>query len=294
MRIFSVVAALIVLAGPAVGQASDGPRTPPLAGSVSVMPFAGTDVAVGGRMLRQTEIRSPAAGNIKIAVGGPELSFLVPNKAALSLYDVSFGKLYEAPREFGLSFNYGILDLGEIFATARHMRADPLTPIVGQVAANTTAGVVGGSNFKSFDEIRAKASAFAATTFEAGYRHYFRTNSSLMPYVAGSLGVTYLPAVDVDLMIRNASTGVKMTEGADFSIGKMRLFDRTFAPTAGVEIGITYNLADRMAIGFETGLRVTSRHRQNDADIQLPAAAGLNDSTERYSMPVRITGRFKF
>ncbi len=245
-------------------------------------------------MLRETEIRSPATGNLKIAVGGPELSFLVPNQPALSLYDVSFGKLYEAPREFGLSFNYGVLDLGELFATARHMYADPLTPIIGQVAANTTAGVVGGNNFSSFEEIRAKASTFNATTLEIGYRHYFRTASPFTPYVAGSLGATYLPAVEVDLLIRNATTGVNKTEGMDFSIGKMRMFDRTFAPTAGVEIGVTYSLTNQMAIGFETGLRVTSRHRPNDSDILLPSAARLNDSTERYSVPVRITGRFNF
>jgi hypothetical protein len=295
MRKLATVAILLTLAGPAVGQTNDGPRTAPSIGRFSLSPFVGTDASVGGRMLRQAEIRSPAAGNIQIAVGGPALNFLVPNQAAFTLHDVSFGKLYEAPREFGLSFAYGIVDGGEIFATARHAHAEPRNAIIGEIANNTTAGIVGGGiNFTSFDEIRAKASAFNATTLEAGYRHFFRTGSSFTPYFAGSVGATYLPAVEVDLLVRNAKTGVNMIEGRDFSIGKMNLFDRTLAPTFGIEVGVTYSLTDQMTIGVETGLRYTARYSQNDSGIAHASAAGINDATERYSVPFRLTGRFAF
>lgn len=294
MRALASAAVLLVLAGPAVGQTNNAPRTVPVAGQFTASPFVGTDASVGGRMLRQTEIRSPGAGNIQIVTGGPEISFLVPNRPALTFHDISFGKLYEAPREIGLGFAYAIVDRGEIFATLRHVHASPRNAIIGEVAENTTAGVVGGPNFRSRDEIRAKAGTFNATTVEAGYRHFFQTSSSFAPYVAGSAGATYLPAVAVDLLIRNARTAAGEVEGRDFSIGKMNMFDRTFAPTFGVEIGATYSLTDGMSIGVETGLRYTARPRQNDSQFAHAPAVGLNDATERYSIPFRLSGRIAF
>ncbi|MBI3506056.1 MAG: hypothetical protein HY059_14545 [Proteobacteria bacterium] len=275
------IAASLALAASASGasaQSPAGPRMAPALGRVALTPHVGTDVTLDSSMTRSATARvSELALFNGIAFDGPGF---------LNIATRSFGDLYGKPLDLGFDMSYGVSDRGEIFGGMRFLHATGQKTAVG---AFTVSGSVKAAAFEAGAALLAKPGNFASGTLEAGYRHFLTTQGPLLAYLSGSVGVTRTSSINADLSVRSAANG-------DLPAGNVKIYDSTFAPTAGLQVGVTYALAPQASFGVETGLRFDGALKGNDDDIRTndSGLTAINDSSRRLSMPLRLTGRIAF
>ncbi|MBL8806107.1 MAG: hypothetical protein JNN22_04595 [Rhodospirillales bacterium] len=281
-RIFltSVLACVALVSGSAAQSLDGGPRHAPGAGRFAVMPHFGTELDLGGNFTESARANVPA-----VSIFG-KLSF--DTSGNITVAARTFGDLYSMPAELGFDMAYGVSDLGEVFGGFRYIRATGRRAVIG--AVNATGTVVGtGNGFSPGAALSAQMENFGSVAGEVGYRQFLIGSGSLLPYVAGSLGATRTSTVGSELFVRNDL-------GADESIGRVALFQRSYAFTGGMQVGATYALAPQAALGVEVGARYVGAMRGNDTDLR-GGDNGLftvNDSGGRWTLPIRLTGRIVF
>lgn len=272
LRTAAIVAIGAFAASTAAAQAPQGPRTFPSAGSVTIMPQVGADFTVGGKATKAASETVAAAGTIRI--GSSTITFNAAGSATIG--EKKFTDVYETPMVIGFTGAYGLFDGGEIFGGLRytHATAKSTSGITYNVAGN-----INGTAFSAGATSTIKPSDFQAFSLDIGYRQFFRMGS-FFPYAGVYGGVLRTSAIDI-------------TETLAGVTGTARLYDETFTPTLGLQLGVTYNLAPAAAIGLETGLRYNFGLRGQDRDL----AAGfrsVNDAGERLSIPLTATARLAF
>jgi hypothetical protein len=246
--------------GAVMAQTMPAPRTMPQPGQWSLTPMIGSDVTVGG------EFSKAASQSASVSGSG------FTGTATVSLISRRFDDMYDTPILAALSTGYGVSNAGEVFGTVRYEHASGKTTAIGSA---TVAGTLNGQAVSASAPISAKADEFNQVGLDIGYRHFFPTGSNFLPYVSGSVGFNYVPAIDVAL-----SSG-----GTD--LGKSHFYKDSVTAGVGLNLGLSYAIASGAALGIEAGVRYDSK-LDGHSD-----ASGVT-SGDRVSVPLVATGRFTF
>ena len=114
---------------------------------------------------------------------------------------------------------------------------------------------------------------------EIGFREYLNNaGAGFRPYVGATVGGAYNEAIDII-----EPTATPATAG----IGRTRLHDGGWVPTASALVGFEFATSRNAALGLESGLRYEGKR-----DIELSNTFGKAD--DRYSVPLKLRGRFRF
>lgn len=222
----------------------------------------------------------PAGGDVHggATAAVPDLGPLNPDLAGvdaeLRIQPRSFDDIYGDGMNLGAEFAYGMSENAEVFGSARYMQADEGRVQVGGAfvpALDTTLPVYG-----TFGKYKAYA-------LEAGYRRYFGSGM-VKPYVAGRLGAVFTDKIDATFEIPDA--GIKIADAP--------FYDSSTSFTAGVDVGLSYALNDRVSLQAETGVRYIWRLNDDDSAIGGLGLASINGGGDRTYVPVTLRAKFAF
>ena len=243
-----------------MAQTMPAPRTMPQPGQWSLTPMIGSDVTVGG------EFSKAASASAPVAFSG------FSGTATISLNRTRFDDVYDTPILAALSAGYGISNAGELFGTVRYEHASAKTTGIGSVSI---AGTINGTAVVASAPLSAKADEFNQVGLDLGYRHFFPTGTNFLPYISGSVGFNYVPAIDIN--ISSGGTSLLTTH----------FYKDSVTAGLGLNLGVTYAVAPGAALGVEAGVRYDSALEGDSG------ASGLT-SGDRVSVPLVATGRFTF
>ncbi|MEM7730140.1 MAG: hypothetical protein AAF311_12840 [Pseudomonadota bacterium] len=166
---------------------------------------------------------------------------------------------------------------------------DPVTKITAMAFADEADGD-GVVNFGTIggQALTGQLSDYESKGIEVGVRRYFRPSPaplvrSVRPYIEGRVGASYQDAI----VIQNASLG-----GAAVAGGQVGLYDSGWVPAAAGLVGIETPVSPRATVGIETGIRYTGK--QDSTDLTGTAFNGINDGSDRWSMPLMLRTRYRF
>jgi hypothetical protein len=180
----------------------------------------------------------------------------------------SFGDVYDPGFRGQLELGYGLSPTGEVFLRGTYYKMESQTLQVG-----TVAGLALDADFSDYEEWGG----------ELGYRYYFRTDKPWKVYVAGVAGVRFVSELPSTFSVPAA--GVVLSD--------VPFYDSSSVFVLGADIGVSYDLGERLAIGLETG----PRYQTGLSDLEGLAGTGLepiNDTGSRWSMPIVATLRLRF
>lgn len=205
---------------------------------------------------------------------GPLNPALAGVNAELRIQSRSFDDIYGEGMNLGAEFAYGMSDNAEVFGAFRYMQADEGQVQVGGAfvpALNTTLPVYG------------TFSKYEAYALEAGYRQYFGSGA-LKPYVAGRLGAVFTDKINATFEIPDAA----------ITIANVPFYDSSTSLTAGLDVGVSYAVNDRLSLQAETGVRYISSLSDDDSAIGGLGLSSINGAGERAYVPVTLRAKFAF
>jgi len=255
-------------------HADDGLVALPQRGHVSVEPYAGTAVGVGGTFVIEFSEILSQTGTVAGTTFSTALGFDVPNR--------DFSDVYETPQEIGVQLNYGLGDLSEIFGGVSYMRASgkpfdallfTFTGNIGGVPIATGSTMIG--EFEDYQE-------FAANT---GFRQFVDLGSGVKPFLGITASVRKVSAIDLNL--RHASNGV--------AIDNVRFYRPSIAFAGGLQVGFRYEVSDWAALGLTTGINYRTDLTQDDSDVVgFREFTNANNRGDILDIPiaVRLTAQF--
>jgi hypothetical protein len=260
MRKQVFVVGVLTLVGAGAAQAQTAPGRWTVSPEISVEFPSGGDVHGG--------VDAPVAdlGGLNPALAGVS--------ATLEVESRSFDDIYGDAVSFGLEAAYGVNDSAEFFGALRYVTADEGRVQVGGAAVpalNTTLPVFG--TFSDYE----------AWALEAGYRQYFGS-SALRPYVAGRAGVVFTDAISATFEVPDAA----------ITIANAPFYDDSTSFTAGLDVGLSYALSDRVSVQAETGIRYVSELEGDDSAIGGLGLGSINGVGDRTYVPVTLRARFVF
>jgi opacity protein-like surface antigen len=126
-------------------------------------------------------------------------------------------------------------------------------------------------------------SDYKSTALDVGLRRYGRVNTSLRPYVEGTIGLGWIDDINADLVAPQAN---QVIEANNF-------YQSTTAFSWGVSAGLLYDITSRLGGFAQLGLRYTS----GLADVDNFVGTGLdsiNDNSARWTLPFLVGVRVGF
>ncbi|HET7292725.1 MAG TPA: hypothetical protein VFM88_09880 [Vicinamibacteria bacterium] len=180
----------------------------------------------------------------------------------------SFGDVYKEGFRGQLEVGYGVSRAGEVFLRGSYYKMKSETLQVG-----TVAGLVLNADFAEYKEWGG----------ELGYRHYFRVDKPFKLYVGALAGLRYVGELPSTFSVPAA--GVVLSD--------VPFYDSSTVGVFGADLGFSYDLSQRVALGLETG----PRYQTGLSDLEGLADTGLeriNDTGSRWSMPILATLRVRF
>lgn len=124
---------------------------------------------------------------------------------------------------------------------------------------------------------------YESTTLDFGLRKYGRSNTSMRPYVEGSIGLGFINEIDLGLAAPQANL---VTDANNF-------YEQTASFTWAVQAGLLWNMSNRLGGFAQLGLRYVS----GLADVDNFVGQGLesiNDNSSRWTLPFLIGVRVGF
>jgi hypothetical protein len=204
----------------------------------------------------------PLGGDVH--AGGVGTVLGLPTTVSARDYGDVYGTAFRGEAQVG----YGVSERVELFAGGSYAKksADPLQ--VGDVASLTL-----NAQFGEYEEIGV----------EAGMRYFLSQRSMLKPYLAVSGGVRFL----------ESNTPTFSVPAAGVTLSDVPFYDSSTVATAAAGLGLRYDVSSTLSLGVETGPRYQSK------PDNLPTLIGtglesINDTGERWSMPVLFTATLRF
>lgn len=194
--------------------------------------------------------------------------------ATLEIQSRSYDEIYGAGAAGQLELAYGLGGGREVFGAVGYSRADEGQVQVGGArvpALNATLPVLG------------RFSEFSQTTVEAGLRQYFGAGA-LRPYIAARVGVAVTDDVSATFTI----------PAANIRIQNAPFYDGSTTLTVGADVGVSFAVSDRVALGAEAGLRYVGELEGNDTAIGGLGLGAINNDGSRVTVPVKLTARIAF
>jgi hypothetical protein len=180
----------------------------------------------------------------------------------------SFGDVYDPSFRGQLEVGYGTSSASEVFLRGTYYRMKSQTLQVG-----TVAGLALQADFAEYKEWGG----------EIGYRRYFRPEKAFKPYVGVLAGLRFVSELPSTFSVPAA--GVVLSDVPFYEASTVGVF--------GLDLGVSYDVSDRVALGIETG----PRYQTGLSDLEGLAGTGLepiNDVGSRWSMPILATIRVRF
>ncbi len=239
----------------------------PEQGKFSFSVFGGGDVPLSGDVHDGAVAAVPDLGPLNPALAGVN--------AELRIGARGHDRIYDTATSFGAEFGYGFSDRAELFGQLRYTRADEGTVRVGGAfvpALNTELPVLGTfSDYKSL-------------SVEVGYRYYFMQPEAARPFIAARVGATQTDAIQATFAI----------PAADILIPNAPFYQKKWAASAGVDIGVLIPVGERFSITAQTGVRYVADLDGDDSAIGGLGLGSINDTGSRISVPISLTARFDF
>ena len=126
-------------------------------------------------------------------------------------------------------------------------------------------------------------SDYQSLTLDVGLRRYGRMNGNLRPFAEGTIGLGFVDKTDVELIAPQA--GLTM-DATDF-------YDQTTAFTFGGNVGLLWDVMDRMGVFGQIGLRYVTGMADVD-NLEGTDLDTINDNSARWTIPFVFGARFAF
>jgi len=178
-----------------------------------------------------------------------------------SLNKIEYDDAYDTAYRFSGGIAHDVAPKTTLLARGFYKHADSSGDVldVAQDANGATTAAGTFSDYKSYGA-------------EIGFREYLNARgakSQLRPYIGATVGAAYLESIDFNSVTGNSA----------------QLFDGEWVPTASALVGIELPVSKQFSLGVESGLRYEGNREVAD---------GPYDTTDAYSIPVQLRGRFRF
>ena len=124
---------------------------------------------------------------------------------------------------------------------------------------------------------------YKSTTLDVGLRRYGRVNTSVRPYVEGTIGIGWIDDIDADLVAPQAN----------LRLDANNFYSSSTAFSWAVNAGVLWDITNRLGGFAQLGLRYVS----GLSDVDNFAGEGLdsiNDSSSRWTLPFLVGVRVGF
>ena len=177
----------------------------------------------------------------------------------------AFGPVAEAAVEVA----YGLTDAFEVFGSFGYAHASGSTILIGTTQVDSQPGM----ELPTF----AQVSNYTAYMLEGGARYYFDTGIKLRPYVAGRAGAAFVDDMKATITVPDAG----------IHIDGLAIYDNSLVFTGGVDLGLAYQIGEKVSMSVETGLRYFANLDNDDRDTEIVDFTALNDNGRYVAYPVR-------
>jgi hypothetical protein len=169
---------------------------------------------------------------------------------------------------------YVVSKNGEIFGSVKYSHGFADTVQIG----TGNFGIGNEPIFANFDD-------YNSIGVEAGFRYFFLPKTSrIRPYVSFAAGATYVFDIDTNFFLADGTP----VFGTGFYQGGV-------VATGALLGGIEFALSRNFSIGAESGLRYEFPLSERDRDLDRSGLNNsLNNSGDRFYVPVRFYGKFRF
>ncbi|MFO0475908.1 MAG: hypothetical protein ACK52K_12230 [Alphaproteobacteria bacterium] len=241
--------------------------------------FAGS-VNVGAELPLDGDVHGGATATVaSLAALNPNLP---ATSAQLRIESRSYDDIYGNATTYGIEGRFGLEGDREVFAELRRTEADGGSVQVGTAfvpALSATLPVNG-----TFDD-------FKSTTVEAGVRQYFGSGK-VRPYVAARAGVAFTDEIRASFRVP-VPNGVG-TEPNDINLNNVPFYDDSTTVSAGLDVGASWQVAERLSVSAEVGIRYRGDLDGNDAAIGGLGLASINNDSDAISVPVSVKLSYAF
>lgn len=253
--------------------------TPAFATPLKPGQFAGS-VNVGAELPLDGDVHGGAAATVaSLAALNPNLP---ATSAQLRIESRSYDDIYGNATTYGIEGRYGLAGDREVFGEVRRTEADGGKVQVGTAfvpALNATLPVNG-----TFDD-------FKSTTVEAGVRQYFGSGK-VRPYVAARAGVAFVDEIRASFQV--PVPDLVGTEPNDINLNNVPFYDDSTTVSAGLDVGASWQVAERLSVSAEVGIRYRGDLDGNDAAIGGLGLASINNDSDAISVPVSVKLSYAF
>ena len=263
MALLAIAAAI---APQVFGQSVAQVRALPRSGSFSITNEYSKETSDKGAFLDSASVTRTAAGTF----AGRALSAA----ATLSTQARDFKDVHKNADSMGLNLNYGLSNNTELFGRLRRTNADGKEFDALNVSAAVSLGGVqlAGANAA----LQGKLNDYKSTDLDIGVRYFFPTDTSFKPYVAPSVGISRVDAIQLQfLSFRGTNTLAR----------SLNFYNASNAYRYGLNVGFRYDVARNVAIGLETGLQYQQKLSANSEDL---GDYKTNSSGKRSYIPLTI------
>ena len=239
----------------------------PQAGRLSIWLMGGGDVPVDGDVHTGAVVDVPDLGPLNPALAGVD--------AQLRIGSRNHERVYGMASTYGVGMGWGVSDRLEVFGELRETHASAGSVQVGEAyvpALDVALPVYG------------RFSSYQAWSAEVGVRWFFMDPGYARPYVAARLGGTETDDIDATFEI----------PAADILIPDAPFYEKKWALSAGLDVGVNIPLSERASFIAETGVRYVDDLEGDDSAIGPLGLSRINDTGRRISVPVTLALRWDF
>lgn len=129
-------------------------------------------------------------------------------------------------------------------------------------------------------------SDYEAYAGSIGVKLKLPTKLPVKPYLSTSIGAKYIEPTYADF---NVGSGANLT-----SLGRVHLYDTSWAFTTDVRLGFDYQVSRNFALGLEAGIAYDAKLDRGSGDTSLDGTTGINDGGNRLYIPLTAHARFQF
>ncbi len=249
-------------------MASTAAYADPQPGKVSGSIFGGTDFPVGGQVHNGASAAVPNLGPLNPALNGVPATLNIDKKSHKAIYDQSV--------VIGGELAYGVSESGEVLGQLRYTSAKGNRIQVG----NAVAGAPVNATLPVFGTF----GKYKAWNLELGYRHYLGASGGIRPYAAVRAGVSRTSKINATFEIPAAA----------ITIANAPFYKRSWAISAGGDVGVSVPLAENFSMQLETGIRYSGNPKGDDSVISTIGLGSINDTGKRWAVPVTLRAKVTF
>ncbi len=239
----------------------------PQAGKLSGAVNGGVDFPISGDVHKGATATVANLGPLNPALAGVAGELRVEKRSQKAIYKRGYN--------IGVELAYGLSDQSELFGSVRHTWTERGRAQVGNAVAPPTS--------TTLLPINATFGRYKSDNIELGYRQYFG-EGGVQPYGAIRGGIGFVDKINASFAIPAAS----------IAINNARFYKKSTTYSAGLDLGVSYDVGTNVSIMAETGLRYQSKLNDDDRDLAGLGLAGINNTGNRLSVPITLRLRAGF